>query len=154
MSCVTGEERARQALLRSKEESQRQVQAVYACRPLRFPVLRECLTEFVLAKYMLTREEAEGVDFQQLADLSLAKTMKISKELVKEFDMAQGCSGTTSVMAKKTLLFMAVQKQLRIELPAEKLPRIHSFAELAELVWDEMEKTEFWELETGNGPPL
>ena len=65
-------------------------------------------------------------------------------ELVKEFDMAQGCAGTSSEIAKKTLLFMALQKQLRLELPARALPRIHSFPELTALVIGAMRETEFW----------
>lgn len=139
---MTEEERARQALLRAKEESQRQIRMIHDCVPLDYSVLKECLTDFVLAKYMLSREEAEGVEFQQLAELSLAKNMKISKELVKEYDMAQGCAGTSSVIAKKTLLFMAIQKQLHIKLPPEKLPVLHSFEELAQLVWNTMKHTE------------
>ncbi len=137
-------ELARQALLRAKESSQREIDAIYAAQPLRVEFLRERLTDFVLAKFLLTREEAEGVDFQKLSQLSLAKSMKISKELVKEFDMAQGCAGTSSEIAKKTLLFLALQKQLKLELPARALPRIHSFQELAELVLEAMRASEFW----------
>lgn len=137
-------ERARLALLRAKTASQKEIDAILAAQPLRQEFLCERLTDFVLAKFMLTREEAEGVDFQKLSQLSLAKSMKISKELVKEFDMAQGCAGTSSEIAKKTLLFLAIQKQLKLELPAEKLPRIHSFSELAQLVRGTMSETEFW----------
>ena len=141
---MTEEERAKAALLRAKEASQREIDALYAASPLRQEELQERLTDFVLAKFMLTREEAEGVDFQKLSELSLAKSMKISKELVKEFDMAQGCAGTSSAIAKKTLLFLAIQKQLKLQLPAERLPRLHSFSELAALVREAMETTEFW----------
>ncbi len=141
---MTEEERARAALLRANEESRRQIAIIKECRPLRFEILEECLAEFVLAKFMLTREETEGVDFQQLSKLSLAKSMKISKELVKEYDMARGCAGTTSELAKKTLLFMAIQKQLQLELPAERLPHLHSFADLAQLVWKAMTENELW----------
>lgn len=137
-------ELARQALLRAKESSQREIDAIYAAQPLRLELLRERLTDFVLAKFLLTREEAEGVDFQKLSQLSLAKSMKISKELVKEFDMAQGCAGTSSEIAKKTLLFLALQKQLKLELPARALPLLHSFQELAELVLEAMRASEFW----------
>lgn len=141
---MTEEERARQSLLRANEESRRQIQRIFDCVPLTFPVLRESLADFVLAKFMLTREETEGVDFQKLSEMSLAKSMKISKELVKEYDMARGCAGTSSEIAKKTLLFMAIQKQLKIEFPAEKLPHLHSFQDLAELVWSVMKETECW----------
>lgn len=137
---MTDEERAREALLRANEESRRQIRIIRDCRPLRFDVLKECLTEFVLAKFMLTREETAGVDFQQLSKMSLAKSMKISKELVKEYDMARGCAGTSSEIAKKTLLFMAIQKQLEVELPVDRLPHIHSFEELAEMVWETLDR--------------
>ena len=144
MAEAADQERARQALLRAKKASQREIDAILAARPLGIGKLRERLTDFVLAKFMLTREEAEGVDFQKLSQLSLAKSMKISKELVKEFDMARGCTGTSSEIAKKTLLFLAIQKQLRVELPAEALPRLHSFQALAELVFAAMRETPFW----------
>ncbi len=145
MAAPAEAERAREALLRAKEVSQKHLDAIYACVPLRLDELSERLTDFVLAKFMLTREEAGGVDFQKLSELSLAKSMKISKELVKEFDMAQGCTGTSSAIAKKALLFMAIQKQLRVELPAEALPRLHSFQALAELVFAAMRTTPFWD---------
>jgi len=138
------QERARQALLHAREASQREIDAIFAQESLRGDYLCERLTDFVLAKFMLTREEAEGVDFQKLSQLSLAKSMKISRELVKEYDMAQGCAGTSSEIAKKTLLFMAIQKKLRLELPARALPRIHSFPELTALVLAAMRETEFW----------
>lgn len=141
---MTDEEKARAALLRANEESRRQMDIIRSCKPLRFEVLRECLCEFVLAKFMLTREETEGVDFQKLSAMSLAKSMKISKELVKEFDMARGCAGTSSEIAKKTLLFMAIQKQLSIEFPVDELPHLHSFDDLARLVWETMAETELW----------
>lgn len=144
MADAADQERARQALKRAKEASQKEIDAIYAAQPLRLDELRERLTDFVLAKFMLTREETEGVDFQKLSQLSLAKSMKISKELVKEFDMAQGCAGTSSEIAKKTLLFMAIQKLLKLELPAREMPRLHSFQELAEMVYTAMRDSDFW----------
>ena len=145
---VSEEKKAREMLLRARDESRQKIRRIYACRPLAYDVLRDCLTDFVLAKYLLTREEASGTDFQQLAELSLAKSMKISRDQVREYDMAKGCTGVSSAMVKKALLFMAIERQLSVELPAEKLPRIHSFDELARLVWDAMKGSGLWELQS------
>ena len=136
--------KVRKALLRSKMESDGQIDRIRRTDPLSFEVLEECMTEYVLAKFMLTREECEGVDFQKLSELSLSKSMEISPELVKEFDTARSCAGATSEIAKKTLLYMSIQKALQIELQAELTPKIRDFRGLAQLVWEGMERTEFW----------
>ena len=145
---VGEESKAREMLLRAREESRRQISRIYECRLLTYDVLRECLTDFVLAKFLLTREEASGIDFQQLSELSLAKSMKISKDLVREYDMAKGCTGVSSVMVKKALLFMAVEQRLSIVLPPEQIPCIHCFDDLARLVWDAMKGSGLWELQS------
>ena len=126
--------------LRSKE----QVDRLYESKKVSFDKLNEHITEYILAKFMLTREECEGVDFQKLSDLSLSKTMQISPELVKEFDTARSCAGATSSIAKKTLLYMAIQKALKIELAAEKTPKVHTFEEFSSLVWDAMKQSDYW----------
>ncbi|MBR2520707.1 MAG: hypothetical protein IKE62_00815 [Oscillospiraceae bacterium] len=144
MSDVSDERSVRELLLRSRTESRRQIESVFAAQPLRFKTLCSCIRNYILARFLLTQEECEGVDFQRLADLSLSKTMKISPEQVREFDTARSCAGATSAMVKKTLLYMSLQKELNIELDAPKTPKVHSFEEFAQLVWDAMLKTEFW----------
>lgn len=134
----------RQMLLEAGKKADAQIDAIYAARPLTVSLLRECLTDYVLAKFLLTREESAGCGFQKLADLSLAKSMKISVELVHEFDIAKSCTGTSSAMVKKALLYNSVQTKLNIELPAEKTPYIQDFGQLADLVWDSMRRSEFW----------
>lgn len=134
----------RQMLLEAGKKADAQISAIYAAQPLTFPLLRECLTDYVLAKFLLTREESADYSFQKLADFSLAKSMKISVELVHEFDIAKSCTGTSSAMVKKALLYNSVQTKLNIELPAEKTPYIQNFGEFADLVWESMRRSEFW----------
>ena len=131
----------RNSRLRSKE----QIDRLYAEEKIPFALLNECMTEYILAKFMLERDECEGVDFQKLSELSLSKTMRISPELVKEFDTARSCAGATSAIAKKTLLYMAIQKALKIELAAEKTPKVHTFEEFSGLVRDAMKESEYWQ---------
>ena len=151
---MTDQEAVKQLLLRSKAEAQKQIDRIYDCCPLSFETLEVCLTDYILEKFMLSREEAEDVDFQKLSELSLAKSMKISRELVREFDTARSCAGATSAIAKKTLLYMSIQKALKIELAAEKTPKVHTFGEFTSLVWEAMAQSAWWmpRLVTENRP--
>ena len=84
-------------------------------------------------------------NFSALTELSLSNSMKISPELVKEFDLAKSCDGASSAMVKKVLLFMAIQRELGIELPAMASARITTVRALAELAWNEMRAAPQWE---------
>ncbi len=137
-------EQIRQLMARARIQSKEQIDQLFQSETITFEELNERITDFILAKFMLEKAECEGIDFQKLSELSLAKTMKISPELVKEFDTARSCAGATSATAKKTLLYLAIQKALNIELAAEKTPKVHSFEEFTVLVWDGMKESDFW----------
>lgn len=138
-------ERIKQILLSSKQLAQEQIDRLYGSDRITFAFLNECMTACIQAKFMLEPEECEGVDFQKLSELSLSKSMKISPELVKEFDMAKSCDGVSSAMAKKVLLFLSIQKQLQIELPAKGTATLKTLDELADLAWNEMIVSPVWQ---------
>ena len=121
MSTTDSTEQIRAALKQQKDRSKAQIDSLYANRAITFPELNERITEYILAKFMLKRQECEGIDFQKLSELSLSKTMKISPELVKEFDTARNCAGATSAIAKKTLLYLSLQKALKSNWQRRKL---------------------------------
>lgn len=104
-------------------------------------LFRLCLRGYVLEKYMLTeRDAAECGSFDALVERSIAKSMQISAELVSELESAQSCGGATSSETKKVLLFLAVQRDFSLELPAEKTPYIRTLDDLADLAWEAMQK--------------
>ena len=111
------------------------------------------LRDFVLHKYHLPTDAELPESFSALTELSLSNSMKISPELVKEFDLAKSCDGASSAMVKKVLLFMAIQRELGIELPAMESARITTIRALAELAWNEMRAAPQWagRLEQGSG---
>ena len=146
---MSSEDSIRQILLQSKQRAQEQIDRLFESSRISFEDLNRCMTAYIQAKFMLEPKDCEGVDFQKLSELSLSRSMKISPELVKEFDTARSCAGATSAIAKKTLLYMSVQKALKIELAAEKTPKVHTFEEFSALVWDGMKKSEFWQSRLG-----
>ena len=141
---MSSDEQIKQILLQSKQRAQEQIDRLTSAGRISFEDVNECMTAYIQAKFMLEPEDCEGVDFQKLSELSLARSMKLSPELVKEFDTARSCAGATSAIAKKTLLYMSIQKALKIELAAEKTPKVHIFEEFSALVWDGMKESELW----------
>ena len=113
--------------------------------PLNYDILQEQLRQYVLTKFLLTEEDAPAdKSFDGLVELSLAKSMKISPELVEEFDTAKSCDGATSAMAKKVLLFMAIQRALKIELPALESARVKTLEDLSSMVWNTLAQQPEW----------
>ena len=74
-------------------------------------------------------------NFTELTQISMSKSMKVSKELVEEFDLAKSCDGVSSLMAKKVLLFMAIQRLLGISLPADKIAEADTLRDISDAVW-------------------
>ena len=131
-------------ILSSKKVAAADMAEIKAAMPLEKEFFRGKLRSFVLHRYMLSDEAGLPDDFNALTELSLSQSMKISPELVKEFDLAKSCDGATSAMAKKVLLFMTIQRELGIELPAMETARLKSLSQLADLAWNEMLHSEHW----------
>lgn len=135
----------RQLLMRSKKAADIYMSAVRDASPLRYDFLREQLNRYVLAKFLLTEADcAEAKTFDALVEASLSKSMKVSPELVAQFDTAQSCDGATSAMAKKILLLMSIQRALKIELPATESARIKTIEDLSLLVWNTLAQQPEW----------
>ena len=131
-------------ILSSKKAAAEDMAAICSQSPLTKSFFSEKLRGFVLHKFMLKDEDLTSDDFNAITELSLSKSMKISPELVKEFDLAKRCDGVSSAMAKKVLLFMAIQRELGIQLPALASARITTIHDLADLAWNEMLSAEVW----------
>lgn len=138
-------ENIRALLLASKKAAARQMELIREKKPLTYAYFHDCLRRYVLEKYMLTDADCPAdEDFNEIVETSLSKSMKVSKSLVEEFDTARSCDGATSAMAKKVLLFMAIQRDLGIELPATESARIKTMSDLTRLAFDEMRQSEQW----------
>jgi hypothetical protein len=134
----------KEMLLRSKAAAQKEMDLILAAEPLNWSFFHDRLYGFILEKYMLRPEDDTVSSFHELTELSLSRSMKISRELVRDFDLAKGCHGASSTAAKKVLLFMAMQKALGIEFDAKKTAELVTTEQLIRLVWDTMNQTPEW----------
>lgn len=97
------------------------------------------IRSYVLAKYMLGEDPGTD-DFDELTDRSIANMMRLSPEILKDLEATRDCTGSTSATAKKVLLFLSIQKQLDILLPAMASAFLVTLEDLGVLVWEELEK--------------
>lgn len=134
----------KEMLLRSKAAAQKEMDLILAADPLSWEYFHDRLYNFILEKYMLKPEDDTVSSFHELTELSLSRSMKISRELVRDFDLAKGCHGASSTAAKKVLLFMAMQKSLGIEFDAKKTAELVTTEQLIRLAWDTMLSTPGW----------
>ena len=131
----------KELILSSKKAASADIEAIKAQSPLTKAFFEEKLTDYVLHKYLLTREDYErtGGVFSDLTELSLARSMKISKDLVREFDLAKSCDGVSSAMAKKVLLFRSIEKSFDIQLPAKQTAKFKYLSELSDMTWEALQ---------------
>ena len=135
----------KELILNSRRIAAEDMAEIKAQQPLTYEFFSRKLRDFVLHKYMLSPEMELPENFSALTEFSLSRSMKISPELVKEFDLARSCDGASSAMAKKVLLFMAIQRELGILLPARASAQITTIQALADLTWNEMLSSPAWE---------
>jgi len=102
--------------------------------------VRDNIAGFVLIRYFLEDEDISGLSFDEIAARSVAKTANVAKDMVKELDTSRDCMGSTSLTAKKVLLFRQIEKQLDIQLPAMPAAMIETLDDLGDLVFEELVK--------------
>lgn len=135
----------KELILASKRAANEDMAQIKSANPLTYSFFDKKLRDYVMHKYHMNPETTTTIDFHELTELSMSNSMKISKELVKEFDLANSCDGTSSVMAKKVLLFRSIEKALEIQLPAMETARFKLLCELSAMAWKEMQKAAHWQ---------
>ena len=84
----------RRRLLRARKAAKTHMDAICGITPLTYPLLKQELRQFILAKFLLDEEEIpENAGFDDLVEKSLSHSMKIDPSLVAEFDTAKSCDG-------------------------------------------------------------
>ena len=111
-------------LISHREHAQHQIDYIKAHRHMEEDELHTYIYDYVLYKYNLFGEVADVYVLDDLAELSVAKAIKLSKEQAIAYDNKASCDGATSAMNKKVLLLMAIQKELNIKFPLDEVVQI------------------------------
>ena len=134
------QEQAKALILAARAAAAAHIEAIKASpAPTRELVDRE-VRGYIMAKFHLTEADcANNENFRELAGLSLSKSMRLSPELVKEFDLARSCDGVTSQTAKMGLLFLALQRDLGIRFDPMSTAEAETLSDVGALVWEQLQ---------------
>ena len=102
--------------------------------PPDYGFLRAHLRGYIYSKYMMPENECRSDAISDLTEASLARMMRVTPELAAQLDTARSCAGATSATVKKALLFQAMERELRIVLPAAETVAAKDVTALAKLV--------------------
>ena len=90
--------------------------------------------KYLLGKYMLMEEEVVSDDINELTRISIEKLSSLDKKLIKNVEEAASCDGASSVITKKALFYMVMQKELGIQADPALLTSAKTIVQLAEIV--------------------
>ena len=125
-------------LISHREHAQHQIDYIKAHRHMKEDELHTYIYVYVLYKYNLFGEVADVYVLDDLAELSVAKAIKLSKEQAIAYDNKASCDGATSAMNKKVLLLMAIQKELNIKFPLDEVVQIKDTKKLTSVVYRQL----------------
>ena len=125
-------------LISHREHAQHQIDYIKAHRHMEEDELHTYIYDYVLYKYNLFGEVADVYVLDDLAELSVAKAIKLSKEQGIAYDNKASCDGATSAMNKKVLLLMAIQKELNIKFPLDEVVQIKDTKKLTSVVYRQL----------------
>lgn len=125
-------------LISHREHAQHQIDYIKAHRHMGEDELHTYIYDYVLYKYNLFGEVADVYVLDDLAELSVAKAIKLSKEQAIAYDNKASCDGATSAMNKKVLLLMAIQKELNIKFPLDEVVQIKDTKKLTSVVYRQL----------------
>lgn len=99
--------------------------------------LAQTLREYVRLRYLLEESDMQENDhFNYLGEVSLARGLGLSVDAVRKSELDSKCEGTSSTMAKKILMIIALGKTLGIETDPERNADITTIAELADYIYE------------------
>lgn len=101
--------------------------------------LHTLLYPYILCKYSLLGDCEDIYDLNTLAEMSVAKTIRLTKTDAFKADSSASCEGTTSAMNKKVLLLMALQKELGISFPREITADLTDTKKISDAVYQQMQ---------------
>ena len=130
--------KVKEILLASRKAAEAHIARIRTAPELTYELLDRELVEYIKSKFHLTDSDCTTDHFETLSEISLSKSMAISRELVAEFDLARSCDGVSSVRAKMVLLYMAIQKELGVTLPPEETAYVDSVHDISKMVWKAM----------------
>ncbi|MCC8123780.1 MAG: hypothetical protein LIO58_09605 [Oscillospiraceae bacterium] len=119
----------------SKRVAKKEAEIIRAEEDLSPDFIYTHLKTYIFSKFMLSDACAEE-NLMELASLSLQRTMKLDRKMIRELDQAAPCDHATSESTKKVLLLYAIQQDLGIRPNPVDLTTAETVRTLASVVYN------------------
>ena len=117
-------------------------EAVYQAHMIReIPGITEeqvqtCVHKYVCMKFFLEPEECEGMNLNDMAELSLDRAIDMNLPMAAESERATTCGTAGSAPMKIALLLNALRKDIGVQVSPYKLGMVQDTKELGSLIYD------------------
>ncbi len=91
------------------------------------------LKQYIAAKLLLSEAEVSD-NIIEMVRINVAKASHMTVEQLKEMNRPGRCGSAPAVLSKRVLLYIDIQKQLGITLPAMELPEVRTVQELTDMI--------------------
>ena len=122
-------------ILQLKESAQQCADSILNQDPLTYEYFEEQFTRYLCNKFMLKPQELVTDNFYEICQLSADKAAHLPKGMLDAAELASKCGGATTAMNKKVLFFLAVNRELHVEISAEESVQVDTFTQLKQLVY-------------------
>jgi hypothetical protein len=102
---------------------------------LRVSEIYDGIKEIVRIKYFLDADDMITDHFNGLGEISIAKALGVDRSAVVGIDLEAKCNGTSSVMTKKILLIICINRELNIEIDPHTAAEITTISQLATAIF-------------------
>ncbi len=127
---------SRESILRKEAEAEAEIALILGEPNLTYSFFLEHLRAFVMKKFALSASGLKETDnLDDLAKISVSKALKVSKDLVADYEAGENCEGATSSDVKRTLLLVKIQKSFDVHLSLQELMKVETVEDAAEAIW-------------------
>lgn len=103
-----------------------------------YSVLFNHVRQYVMHKFLLTEADLCTDNLFELAEISIANSTNIRRQDLAELDVSLNCTGESSVITKKVLLLLALQKGLAIQFSPDETADIETLPQLAAVIFRDL----------------
>ncbi len=98
----------------------------------------EKIHQYICSKFLLDATESKDASLRDLAKKSLEKALKMEIVLTQKWEKGASCGSAGTMEMKLTLLFMAIRKDLGMDLPPVQLGSARTSRDVGRVVYDSL----------------
>lgn len=92
------------------------------------------LRKYIMCKFLLEEEDMETDELMLLSVKSISRMLEVNPDELEKMD-AEGCQKTNSVIDKKVMLLLSLEKKLKIQFAEDRTAALTTIKELSREVF-------------------